>query len=398
MAGPEADAGIAAAPPVQTVGGRALVAAAIVWSVSILLLNIIPVVFQGLQLAWAVAPGQLGVLGALSMLGAGLVTASGPYWAVRVNARRVTALALLVGAAALGLMVVLGRGFLLPGFLILGLSGGVVSTPAYAALGNAADPTRAYSRALFLAVILAAVASVALSMLVIPRFGGAAVLLALGAVYLLTVPCALFLTDIRAAPLAAPAATPRGRWRASAITLAAPIVVAFGGALYQAARSGTYQMISAVGAAIGVRADAIGPLVSLAIIASLAGTILPAILGDRIRARHMVAISAAGAWLAYYGMAHADTLIFGAGFILHTIVMTQAYIYILGAIRTTDASNRMYIAYPAILSVAIAAGVAGAGFLIANFGPAMLFKVNAALVVIGWLALAFGEQLAARRR
>lgn len=147
-------------------------AGAYLGALSLLLPNIQPLVLGALADRHGLAPGLLGQLNS-TYLGAGLIPSlSAPLWVPRVPWRIAYRLALgLALAAFLAGPLVASPWALLVLFGVLGFSLGVLYPIMFAALGEEAEPGRAYAVGATAQGVLAALWSMALSLVILPTWG-----------------------------------------------------------------------------------------------------------------------------------------------------------------------------------------------------------------------------------
>ncbi|WP_432261738.1 hypothetical protein [Cupriavidus sp. TMH.W2] len=381
-------------------------AASLFWSLGTLIVNILPIVFQALHQGRGLSDERLGALGTAFVLGSGITSASGPFWVLRLNARWVTIGSLLVAAfGLLGVAFVADIAGQTAWWFLIGLASASMATPSFTLIGYAANPLRAYSLAFFASLVIAALASYGLPLIVLPRFGDQGVLVTIAVLFAVATPLALALSDMRrraTAAQAAPTNTSRRLAQPSGVrlALAAPLIAAVAGAIFTGVFMGAiYNFADAIAAAVGIQADAIGPIVAISLIGALAGSILPWIVGDRIDATVMIGISTAIVVLMYpvMLMSHSATA-FGAAFVIHAVFGTLGYTYYLGVVRHLDMTDRIYIVFPAFQALGVAAGTSSAGFLLAHFTPVALFDLSAALAIASWFILVVAQRLSARLR
>ncbi|KGB53072.1 hypothetical protein FG91_03003 [Sphingopyxis sp. LC81] len=389
-----------AAPELATAPARySGFSAGALWSVGILLPNILSIIFQATQQSRGIGAGDLGTLGAAFVLGRGIVIGTAPFWVYRTNPRQITAGAIIATVAALMAVVFLiGTNRLGLGWFIVGLTSGCVAPPAYTALGNARDPLRSYSIALFGSSLIAAIVAYLLPTLIVPHYGEKGVLIVIAALFLVALPCAWALRDTqfvgkRNAPSAlsgkdAPS-TGSGRY-------AAPVIAAIAGAVFTGVfMGGAGAFVASIAAANGIGAKSVGLFVAFALMASLVGALTPSIVGNRMSPIAMIGVATAGIIASYAGMTSASPLIFGAGYVAHAIFATIGYVYFLGVVRSLDFTDRIYVAYPAMDAAAFAASAELAGALLSRSTPTALFLISAVLMVICWFAAVAASRIAA---
>ncbi|KAH0441151.1 hypothetical protein KCU90_g2508, partial [Aureobasidium melanogenum] len=369
------------------------------WSLGILIMNVLPVVFQSLHRSGGLGEDLLGTLGTALVLGWGISSASGPIWVYRLNARGVTLAGLLVSAfGILGITFVAGETDQIYWWFVVGLAGGCIATPSFTSLGFSENPLRAYSLASFASLVLAAAASFALPLFVVPHFGDRGLLVALALIFFASAPCAWTLPRLRGrthTPPHAFADTPKKGKRAGALT--APILAAFSGAIFMGVfMGGVYTFIDSLAAAVGITAQTVDPIIAIGLVTSMIGSIVPAIVGARINTTIVMGISSAFVVLTYPMMMSHSVTAFSFGFIVHGIFGVLGYTYSLGIVRRLDFTDRLYIAYPALQSLALAVETSFAGYLLTHFSARMLFGTSAVLIGASWLLLVIAEGMAAR--
>lgn len=385
--------------PAMKFNRTTFVSAGLIWSFSILIIDTLPLVFQALGQGRGLSEDQLGVLGTAFVLGSGITSATGPFWVYRASPKWVSCISLLVAAVGL-----LGIAFSSAGtnlaywWFLVGLANGCFATPSFTVLGYTENPLRAYSLALFTAIVIAALASYTLPLIVV-QFGDSGMMLAIAALFVLAVPLALMLSDVRQGAAKVPAAqvdTSNSFARSSGYRLmfVAPVLAAAaGGAFMGIFMGGVYNFVGTLAAADGISAQAVGPIVAATLICSLAGSLLPSILGERIHATIMIGLSAAVVVFTYPFMMGHSAKVFGIAFVVHGVFGTLGYTYYLGAVRRIDVTNRIYVAYPAVQLLGIAAGTAFSGLLLARFTTMTFFGVSATLIVASWIVLLVAERI-----
>ncbi|MFX1766381.1 hypothetical protein PWP93_28125 [Paraburkholderia sp. A1RI-2L] len=388
----------------QQSGRATFIAAGLIYSVGSLIINVLPVVFQALHESLGLSDEQLGAIGTAFVLGSGMASAAGPFWVYRWNPRWVSIVALLVAAAGL-----LAAAFLsAPSSQVywwfgIGVANGFVATPAFTALGCTKNPLRAYSLALFASAAIAAVASFALPLLV-PKFGDRGVLAAIAAIFALGLPLASMISNVWAHPgnspeaaAAAPVQSEHAIRRRT--TLASPILATLAAAIFTGVfMGGIYNFVDAIATTVGVSTQAVGFIVAGCLVSSLMGTLLPSFLGERLKSVVVIGGASVVVMACYVGMMSGSTILFGMAFVIHGCFATLIYTYYLGVIRRLDFTHRVYVAYPAVQALGLAAGTTFAGLVLARFSPAVLFAGSAALVIATWLCLVIAEWLAVPSR
>ncbi|WP_322058543.1 hypothetical protein, partial [Paraburkholderia sp. J63] len=286
----------------------------------------------------------------------------------------------------------------------VGLATACIGAPSYTALGYAEDPLRAYSVALLVSLSIAAAASYALPLVVLPRFGDKGVLVTIAALFALGAPLVLKLSYNRPTTAAASSGhagtRKHGVHRAGGrLAVSVPILAALAGGIFTGVISGSiYDFVGPLASAVGIGAQTVGAVLAASLIAAIAAPMLPSLLGARIPDTSMISMSTVAVLLTYPAMMSHSPTIFATGFVVHCFFGTLGYTYYLGVVRRLDFTDRVYVAYPALQLVCIAGGTALAGFVLARFAPAMLFAVSAIAIGASWFAIVAAQRLSTRFR
>lgn len=367
------------------------------WSIGILLPNILSLIFQATQQSRGIGESELGTLGAAFVIGRGIVIGTAPFWIYKSNPKLVTVWGIVATVAALlAVAFLIGSGELSYGWFLVGLTSGCVATPAYTALGNARDPLRAYSIALFGSSLIAAIVAYLLPTFIVPHYGEKGALIVIAALFLVMVPCAGMLRDAQFVGTNAARAETGEPSSARPGALAAALLVAVAGAVFTGVfMGGAGAFVASIANANGIDAKAVGLFVAFALIASLIGALAPSLIGKRVSPTAMIGIATGGIVASYGAMTSASPLIFGTGYVAHAIFATIGYVYFLGVVRALDFTDRIYVAYPAMDAAAFAASAALAGTMLSQSTPAMLFLVSGAVLTLCWLSALLATRLAA---
>lgn len=316
----------AIALPARTRAHRAaLLTAGLLWSLGILITNIQPVVFEALHQSRSLSDSQLGSIGAAYVLGGALASGASPFWMPRLNPRWVSAGALVATALGLlGVAIWAKSDSLMIWWFAVGLANGFVATPAFAALGDTEDPVKTYSLALFAASVIAALASFGLPLFALPLFGGKGVLIAIGALFALATPAALAQFDAQHraypdAPGVLGTSAERSKSRGTIWKAGGPLLAAVTGSVFTGVLMGAiYNFIGSIIVSQGLAFQTLGPIVALGLVGSLAGSILPSILGDRVRPDVAISLAGVAMVLSYPSMMSHSIILLGGGFIMRS--------------------------------------------------------------------------------
>jgi len=383
-----------------------IVGATIVWSIGLLLVNTLPLIFQVIEGRSKVNESALGALGALFVLGTALIISSGPLWIERANWRWVSIGGLIAASAAV-IAAMLASDFTVLAFcfFVMGVSAGVVQTPAFAVLGNSRDPVRAFSIALFVSMLLPAILSIGVPAKLIVSDGGLNLLGVIAVIFVVAVPFAWVLpgkhrksvTDISTGVLpASPLIGAKIRLRDYGAATAAPIVASVAGGLFTGVIMAIYAFVGSIAVANGISPEVTGTLLGLGLIGALGGALLPAVVEKWIKPTSGIGIAVVALILAYPALLSNSPKVFTTAFVFHCVFATAGFAYFLAMVRSIDPTHRIYVGYPAVKSAGIAGATVAAGALLTNFNPATLFIFAGSCLIASWLLWLFALRLSAR--
>lgn len=373
-----------------------LLGAVLIWSVGLLAVNILPLVFQSLEAKTAIAEGELGMLGASFVLGTVFVTGTSPLWIQHTNWRLVTMVGLIAASAGF-LSSIWASKFhdLLVCFAAIGAGVGLIQTPAYAVLGNARDPVRSFGIALFVSMILPAIFSFSLSVASTDGGAGGHLFSIIAVIFLVTLPFSWTLPGgpIQSAPNSSifdhtlVGITPaKPRLRDYGAATAAPITASIAGGLFTGVIMAVYSFVGSIAVANGMSADITSKLVGFGLLGALVGSLVPTILERWLKPTAGLAfVVAVLVLVAYPAMLSSSSYVFGAGFVSACFVGTAGFAYFLAMVRSIDPTHRIYVGYTAFQSAGIAAATFVAGVLLNHFAPVVTLSVASGCLVVSWL-------------
>lgn len=377
-------------------GGRAPVirfwGAVLIWTVGLLTVNILPLVFEALHGRNGIGESELGTLGASFVLGTVMVTGTSPLWIQHANWRLTTILGLIASAGGF-VLAVWASGFhaLLICFTAIGAGAGLIQTPSYAVLGSARDTVRAFGIALFVSMVLPAILSFSVSDISASTSGGQ-FLWVVAAIFAGALPLAGALpsgaTKLAAGMGQSPASVTSSamRLRDYGPATAAPIAASVAGGIFSGVIMAVYSFVGSIASANGLSADVTGALVGFGLLGALAGSLVPTVLENRMRPTAGLALVVTLlATVAYPAMLSSSPHVFSAGFVMACLVGTAGFAYFLAMVRSVDPTHRIYIGYAAFQSTGIAAATYAAGILLNDFAPVVMLTAASACLVASWL-------------
>lgn len=372
----------------------AVAAAAYLIGINQLIVNLQPLVLGALAGAYGLGDAQLGHISAIFIGFNTLAVLSAPIWVRRVNWRVLTTIAVTLAAATLAAGSALST---LPAilllFAVLGVIKGTLGAPAFASLGDTANPDRSYATSLIVQSVLAAGAAVAAAEWLVPRYSVSGLLLGLAAVAATGLLATRWLPTAGAAP--APTATnpttAMPSWRGAL----APAVGLLALGLFVCGILSFWYFAERIGASRGVPAGLIGAAVSLCSLATVATAGLVAWLGGRLASLWFVAAGNLVVIAGYVCLtSKAD-----AAFVMAAILFAMGWGFAQPGywtiIRKVDASGRLFVAAPAAGGVAgVLTGLA-AGPVIEQGGYTALILSSAALLTASAVCLLLAERIGA---
>lgn len=361
-----------------------LLCAGAIWTLAILFTNILPTILEMLRETLTLNENEMGSIGSAYVLGHGIVVALGPFWVRRVPVVAISVGALLtVGGALLFMALSSHLSSLIAGWFLVGVATGTIGTPTFAILGDTPNPTRTFSLALFVATLVATLASFALPLMPVQH-----AFVVLAVLFALAVPFASVLRGnrIAAAPDTDLSADPGG---ASPGTLAAPLLAMVAGAiLLGVSWGGVYNFVGVIGTANGMDVAGASWLVASGLIGALVGSIAPALIGGRFGPPIvMISFAIVAILVTYPALVLGQPDLFVAALAAQGALTTAALAYLLGIVRELDTTGRAYIAFPAIQALGTAAATKFTGWFLTHWSAAAFIAAAGALILLSWIIL-----------
>lgn len=378
---------------------QGVLAAAYVSALGNLLSNVMPLLLGALADRYGLSDGALGQFNA-AFIAATMVTGlSAPYWVPRFDWRianyvaiagAVVALVIGTGAATITSLLIL--------FAALGLFLGTLLPTSFAALGETRFPNRSYATGVTMQSLLAAVANIAISVVVLPYWGVSGILLGLA---LLVASGVIATAHHPRCGVAAPApasdhSTPRGHLLTPAALPA--MLTLFAIALVIGGIQGYWAFVERIGVGHGLAAEAVAATLSLCAVASIINSAAVAWIGDRVRAVTIIIAGTAIVNLSFFLLTFpglvpfvASNILFASGFGL----LVPSYWAVL---KRVDATDRLFVVGPAAASAGAVAVSLVAGTVIGAGGYVGLTIFDGALTVVAaLLAIAAGAAMGRTR-
>jgi len=373
-----------------------IAASAYLASVNALVINVQPLIMGALADGRGLSASDLGQISAIFIVFNTLCFLAAPLWIRRVNWRSVAllsamgaALVILAGAMAVSFPV------LLLVFALLGLVKGFMGAIAFASLGDARNPDRAYGISVVVQSVLAALVATPLSAVVLPRWGVAGLFIVLASVFA-TACIACRWLPTTGAESASPA--PRHDLEARRAGAALPTIVALAAlGLFTGGIIGFWLFLERIGAARGVSGSLVGVAVSLCALSTVLSAVLVAALGGRISSMMFVWAGSAMVLAGFAVLAAPGDIAFMASALLFALGWGLAQPAYWAVVRKVDGAGRLFVAAPAVSGLAGALVGLTAGGVIAWGGYSGLIRVSGGLVVIAAIVLAVAQGGARRR-
>lgn len=374
----------------------AIAAASYFTSLTMLAINVQPLVLGALAVGYGLTDRDLGQISAVFIGSTTLATLTAPLWVRRVDWRLFSLITLVLCSAvfAFGATSSTGTHFLLL-FTVLGLVKGCVGTPAFASLGDASNPERAYSVSIIWQNVVAALVTIPLSSFVIPRYGAGGMFLALAAIFLTGVFACRWLPrrgrDVEVTPGASQAAPIFSRHAV------APLVGLLALGLFTAGVLGFWYFVERIGAGRGHSTGFIGIVLSLGALATILSAGLAAWLGGRAPSRVAVL---GGSFMLLIGFALLripGEFAYAASAFLFSLGWGLAQPSYWAIVRKIDATSRLFVASAAAQGASgVVIGLV-AGPIIERGGYDLLMIFSGGLVAAGAVCLGVAGVIGAAR-
>ena len=361
--------------------------------------NVSPIVFGAMAEHLAIGNQRVGYLASALIL-SGAVRVTAPIWIRRVNWRKLSAGATLIGAVILAASgVTHSYWYALLAVGLYGLMDALYSSVAYAALGDSSNPERAYAISIVASMVLAALTALALTNLAAPHFGYAGIMLVFACIVLSGALVVPFLpgrggaVDGGAPVSSSSAITRAGIGRLLVAMLA--VVVFLSGIFAVWVFSERY------GSSVGIELEFVGLSLMIASLVTAGSALLAAFMGGR---GHTVLVTATGVAIVVSSLVlleRGTAASFLVGLSLFSFGWGLAQPFYPAVVRLVDSTGRLFTASPAVVSIGAAAGVALGGSIVEWYGFRALLVASATALIasVGLMAISLRwSQVAAADR
>lgn len=368
----------------------AIAVAAIVTAVGIVFFNAMPLVLGTAAEQFGFDNQQIGFIASSYMAGFTLMTVALIVVARRLNWRYtcaayaiLQALSFVVATQTASLNVLLAILF------VAGLAGGGLFGVATISLADTRHPDRNLGIGTFAQVALPAVVVLFLPIAIIPRWGFGGLMSTLA---LMPVVALVLLPWIVRRSVTSEHQQARSEKQAPERI----ILLALAGALvFHTAAAAIWAFYERVGNASGIAPEAVGAVLSIALLAGGAGSLVPVFL--HARSGRLVPIFVAAilqmACLGSLILAPASSYLFAGPVFM--FAWTVSIIFQLGNIAALDVTGRYSVAIPAVLGVAAIIGPTVGGVLVVDSDFTRLLLVAGTLIALSTLPAGFANRNAA---
>lgn len=370
----------------------AIAAAAVLTAVGVVFFNAMPLVLGTAAEQLGFGNEQIGFMASAYMAGFTIMTVALVVWVRKVNWR--------ISCAAMAAIQIMGfvlstqtvsLGTLLAALFLAGLGGGGLFGIATVSLADTRSPDRNIGIGTFAQVVVPAVVVLLLPVTVIPAWGFQGLMVALAllpAVAFLLLPWVV--RESHAVRRRVSGETDRS-------PMAAPVIALGGALLFHSAAAAVWAFYERVGDANDIPAGTVGIVLSVALIAAGAGSLVPVFLHART-GRFLPIVAAAIlqiACLLSLVVNPAGSYPFAGP--LFMFAWTVSIIFQLGGVAAADVSGRYSAAIPAVVGVAAILGPAAGGLLLSEGDFGRLLLSACGLIVLSVLpALYVNRQSTAR--
>lgn len=357
----------------------ALAAASLVGAVGGLSFNLLPLINSVWIIERYLTEDQVGAIASYSLAGFSLGILSAPFWIRRVLWRR---------TIAAGLIVMVASSLLTPFllnpldwfavFILSGAASALFYAPVITALGDAQDPDRAYGVMYAAQMALAIVLSVLYANWLIPTWGLFGAMFALAAMGAIALAALYPIPDI-SSPLSVPAIEEHSLAR-----LVIPAVLA-GTLIVTLGAVGIWAFLEQLAMDRGVSDEVIGFLVTVSLVASLVGSVVAALLGDRWGKTTPLVISLVMMLVGtcLMGLPQSNWA-FSIGLVLMSFAWLFGLAYTTALLAVSDVSGRFVSLSPASFGLGAAIGPVVYGSVITQQGYVPFLIYSAVTVGVGF--------------
>lgn len=354
--------------------------AAVLTAVGIIFFNAMPLVLGAAAEELGFDNQQIGLIASSYMTGFTLMSVALIAVARRLNWRYACALyAILQALSFVAATQTTDLTTLLAILFVAGLAGGGLFGLATISLADTHEPDRNLGIGTFAQVVLPAAVVLLLPIAVIPRWGFGGLMWALGAMPAF----AIFLV-----PWIVRHSSKSTEQQSTSVAQipASVILPALAGALvFHSAASAVWAFYERVGDASGVAPEAIGAVLSVALLAGGAGSLVPVFLHARIGRLTPIVASALVQLACLASLILAPSISYLVAGPVFMFAWTVSIIFQLGNIAALDSTGRYSVAIPAVVGVAAIIGPTLGGALATDGSFSRLLLVAGALIVFSTL-------------
>lgn len=379
---------------------RSVYAASYLGALAMLGTNMQPVILGTLADAYHFSNREIGALGAVFMGATTLAVATAPSWIRKADWRLVSMTALVL-AALVSLWAATVTSLWVFGaiFGALGLVKGCLNSPAFACLGDSANPDRSYGISAVVQAISASAIVWPVSALVVPAYGSKGMFVVIAAV---TASGLLFVRFLpahgRPAPLEEGEVAPEPGAPLLSLAAVPAYVMLAAVALFNAGLAGFWMFVERIGVQMGVAPAMIGLALSIGSLASIVAAAVFAWLSVRFSSLVFAALGTACLLACFAVLSVPGTPSYFIANVLFSLGwgLTQPPYWAM--LRQVDRTNRLFVASPVASGLAAAVMGAVAGVIVDafGFGGMTLFCSAACVLALVTAAAVLGGRRAAQ--
>ena len=371
---------------------QAIIAGIAVFSAGALLFNLLPLVLGAIADTFALTSQQIGLLGSAYLFTFMLISLPAFFLIQKMSWRRIALVSF--GAAALFLVVAALVKSYLPmvvTFLLIGLGKGVLFGLGNRILGSTSDPDRVVGYGYFASLALPAGLLILYSNIVIPTWGHAGVFILTALVLLFLAACLPWLPS-NAGTASVDSYQSRGKLTAGIGFGLLSLVCFFVGA------AGLWAFIERIGVDKGIERSTVGTILSIGLIVTAFGSLLPMITEGKISRGNMLLLVAILASLSMY-IFHLPSAMphYFIAAMLFNLVWGAAIVYITAVIAAADDTGDFLVLISGAAGLGAGIGPALAGYLISENNYANAFIMSASFIFFSAMLARLSETFRTRR-
>ncbi len=326
-------------------------------AVGALLFNTLPVLLGALSTTMNLDVNQQATFASVGLMGTFVTILTAVFWVRRVDWRKITVACTLLAVSAWMLMLQFQNyDALLVLIFFVGVFNAGIYAPAIACLGDTTDSTRAFSAAITLQVLVAALSLYIVPAILVPTWGFAGVIVLNVLLTAVLLPLSFLLPRFGAPSSPRTQEGPDANHKSSALSLLKgarmPMIGLGAMALFYLGLNGAWAFLEFIGTSADLAPETIGFGLSISMIVGAAGAFMSGVIGDRYGRTIPLVVTSLLFFVFVIAIRMPQTgLVFAVALIIFNIGWNFGISYQLSIIAKSDITGKLFVLIPAAQTI-----------------------------------------------